>query len=279
MTPAGVNACAAGWYARSVELTRVATYQRTIRASLERVWENVYDWEHLPALHRSSFAGIERVDSGDWGWRAKIDLPPADAPRRIGLELIVERDHSRYVSRTTDGMGAGSEIWTTLTPRAEHETDIEVEFWLPDVTPEHADGLGAAYTQLYTQLWDEDESMMRRREAQLAARRASPSAAGESADLGTLADVRAKLPVDAELGGRHYRIAEVDGDLVAYSTVCPHWLGPLESCPNEPGRVKCPWHDYEFDLRSGKSADGRRLRLFPAPRVEIDGDRVRLVAR
>ena len=33
-------------------LTSVATYRRRIGASLERVWENVHDWEHLPWLHR-----------------------------------------------------------------------------------------------------------------------------------------------------------------------------------------------------------------------------------
>ncbi|MFT4798475.1 MAG: hypothetical protein ACI9W1_001910, partial [Candidatus Azotimanducaceae bacterium] len=27
-------------------LVEVATYERTINASLERVWENVKDWEH-----------------------------------------------------------------------------------------------------------------------------------------------------------------------------------------------------------------------------------------
>jgi len=39
----------------SKALTLVTTYQRTIHASLERIWENVCDWEHLPWLYRSSF--------------------------------------------------------------------------------------------------------------------------------------------------------------------------------------------------------------------------------
>ena len=38
------------------ELISVAVYRRRIGASLERVWENVRDWEHLPWLHRQSFA-------------------------------------------------------------------------------------------------------------------------------------------------------------------------------------------------------------------------------
>ncbi len=31
-----------------MRLTGVATYHRTVRASLARVRENVLDWEHLP---------------------------------------------------------------------------------------------------------------------------------------------------------------------------------------------------------------------------------------
>lgn len=31
-----------------LEMTLLSTCQRTIHASLERVWENILDWEHLP---------------------------------------------------------------------------------------------------------------------------------------------------------------------------------------------------------------------------------------
>jgi nitrite reductase/ring-hydroxylating ferredoxin subunit len=52
--------------------------------------------------------------------------------------------------------------------------------------------------------------------------------------------------------------------------VCPHRLGPLGDAPVEGGSVVCPWHGYRFDLRRGGCADGRRLRLAPPPRIEID---------
>ncbi len=61
--------------------TRVAVYRRTIRASLARAWENVLDWEHLPWLHRSAFSDIEHIDSGAWGWRARVGLQPAQRPQ------------------------------------------------------------------------------------------------------------------------------------------------------------------------------------------------------
>ena len=60
-------------------LALVGVYRRAVHASLERVWENVFDWEHLPHLHHQSFSAIECVDSGDWGWRARIALQPRRA--------------------------------------------------------------------------------------------------------------------------------------------------------------------------------------------------------
>ena len=40
----------------------------------------------------------------------------------------------------------------------------------------------------------------------------------------------------------------------------------------EDGCVQCPWHGYRFDVRTGRQVGEGRLRLAPAPRVEIDPD-------
>lgn len=248
-------------------LTRVATYRRSVRAPIERVWENVFDWEHLPWLHRDSFCGLEHLESGPWGWRVRVDLPPPERPRRISLELLVEAEASRYVTRTLDGVGRDTEIWTRLSPTGEGTTDIEVEFLLPDVAPEQVDSLGVALTSLYTRLWDEDEIMMMRRTELLSAD--VPAGVG-SICLGTAAEVRARVPFEVTLGGHPLRVLEVDGELLAHTTVCPHLLGPLGGAEVRDGRLSCPWHGYEFDLRAGRSCDGRSLRLRPRPRLEID---------
>ena len=55
-------------------LVEVATYERRVAADGMRVWENVLDWEHLPWLHRESFASIELREAGPWGWRARAPL-------------------------------------------------------------------------------------------------------------------------------------------------------------------------------------------------------------
>ena len=259
---------------RRTRLTSVATYERVLPVSAERIFENVLDWEHLPSLHRGAFASIRRVDAGDWGWTAQLRGRGSDA-REMTVQVVLHRDELRYVTATIEGPGKGTEIWTQLEPRGEHETAIRVEFLVPEVSPERRAALGAGYRALYAKLWDEDEGMMRRRQALLDAQR-RPQRRGEALELGSLADVRAKLPLDVTLDGRPFRVVELDGTLVAHSTVCPHWLGPLEAGVREGSVIACPWHDYRFDLRTGRSCDGRGLRLGPAPSVRIENGRVSL---
>jgi len=251
-------------------LDRVGAYRREIHASLERIWENVLDWEHLPWLHRESFSRIECEQEGEGGWRARVGLAPAEAAQEIRLELTLERPALRYVARTLEGPGRDTEIWTQLTPLAERRTRIDVGFWMPGVPAERREALGRAYVQLYTRLWDQDQGMMTRRESELAARgRVGAGEPGVHA-LGSLAELRARLPLEIALGGRGYRIVEIDGELFAHATQCPHRLGPLADAPLEDGCVRCPWHGYRFDVRTGRSVDGHRLSLSRAPRVNVD---------
>jgi nitrite reductase/ring-hydroxylating ferredoxin subunit len=111
--------------------------------------------------------------------------------------------------------------------------------------------------------------MMMRREALSARSRAPHLGSGASLALGPLSELR--LPLLVELDGEPFRILELEDDtLVAHSTICPHWLGPLDEAAPENGVLRCPWHGYRFDLRTGASADGRGCRLAPAPRVVVD---------
>lgn len=249
----------------------VATYRRTIAASERRVWENVHDWEHLPWLHGSTFSRIARIDSGRWGWRAHIGLQPAADGAQILLELRLAEGGRRYCSKTLEGPGAGTEIWTTVTPVDDAHTGIEVEFHVPGVAAGQAEAVGAAYCRLYERLWDEDEDMMVLRAERLSRPRRREAPEPTRIALGPLEEVRARTPFCIELAGRPYRVIELDGELLGHSAVCPHLLGPLDrACVEPDGTVQCPWHGYRFDPRSGRSADGRGLRLAPAPKVEVD---------
>jgi nitrite reductase/ring-hydroxylating ferredoxin subunit len=212
----------------------VATYRRVVEASLVRVWENVLDWEHLPWLHRDTFAAVRcHAESRD-GWRGEIQLQPGGG-EPIVIDVAADRIAGRYHTRTIDGPGTGTDIVTTLVTLAPHRTEVHVEFLVPGVPADAADAVGGVYRTLYAKLWDEDEAMMVRRQAVL----------DRSAEA-------------------FWREAVVDGRTVRFQAVCPHLGGPLEGVPVEDGCVTCPWHGYRFDLRTGRSADGRGLRLRTA---------------
>ncbi len=258
-------------------LVQAAVYRRTVQACLERVWENVRDWEHLPWLHATSVGAIDFQEEGDWGWRARLTLQPRQAGNVIGIELLIDEPALRYVTRTVEGAGRGTEIWTLLEPKGDDTTDIEVQFHLPASVGSQARPLAQGYLALYTQLWDEDEEMMLRRTRELACR-GDRSHQPASLDLGTSDELRKALPRSVDFCGRRFRIVDVDGDLVVHSTTCPHRLGPLDGCEVVDGLITCPWHGYRFDVRTGESADGHKLRLAAAARLAVDPDtgRVRL---
>ena len=85
-----------------------------------------------------------------------------------------------------------------------------------------------------------------------------------------------------EINGRPIVVFNLGGDFYALNNRCPHRGGSLahgiqtglvES--NEPGdyrysrlgeMVKCPWHGWEFDIRTGKSwCDPSRVRIRQYP--------------
>ena len=261
----------------------VGTYRREVGASLARVWENVLDWEHLPWLHSSSFTDVRLLDAGRDHWRGWVTT--AHDSKESMIDTRLDRPKLRYVVRTLEGSGRGSEILTMLDPRGEHRTGIAVEFRIPDVPPELGERIGNAYVALYERLWDEDETMMTERQRVLDGERERRTASSEPLRdlrpraLGTEAEVRARLPLVVEALGRRFRIVDVGGELHAHPTTCPHLGGPLGDGTVEDGVVTCPWHGYRFDVATGRSADGRSCGFAPSPRVSVEprGGTVRLV--
>ena len=251
-------------------LALAATYTREVHAGIDRIWENVLDWEHLPSLHEIYFNRVALIDIGSWGWRVELTKVPGTADRRMLLELQIDRAKLRYRVRTLAGDGTGTEIWTLLEVLGPHWTAIEVLFYLAEDRPERLTALGKKYRSSYARLWDQDEAMMVRREALSTRSRAQSEGSGASLSLGPLSELRPRLPLLVVFDGEPFRILDLDGALVAHSTICPHWLGPLEEAIPEDGILRCPWHGYLFDLRTGASADGRGCRLAPAPCIIVD---------
>jgi nitrite reductase/ring-hydroxylating ferredoxin subunit len=187
------------------------------------------------------------------------------------LELQADRGNARYRVQTLSGDGAGTEIWTLLAPAGPRRTTVEVRYYLPERHPQRLAALADKYRASCARLWDEDEAMMMRREEMTARTAKCRPGSGASVSLGPLAELRRRLPLLVEYDGEPFRIVEgEDGSLLAHATICPHWLGPLDEAAPQNGILRCPWHGYRFDMRTGESADGRGYRLAPAPRVAVD---------
>jgi nitrite reductase/ring-hydroxylating ferredoxin subunit len=148
---------------------------------------------------------------------------------------------------------------------------VEVRYYLPERHPQRLAAVADKYRRSCARLWDEDESMMMRREEMMARAADRPRRWETPVCLGPSAELRRRLPLLVEFDGAPFRIVECeDGLLITHATVCPHWLGPLDQAMPENGILRCPWHGYRFDMRTGESADGRGYRLAAAPRVAVD---------
>jgi len=246
---------------------RIAGYERRVAGALAGVWENVHDWEHLPWLHHESFRSIALLGAGEWGWRARVALEPGGA--ELEIELRRRPGEEAYDVTTLAGPGQGTVIATRLAPAGPSHTDVTVAFHVPGIGDDAAPALGQGYVALYRRLWDQDEAMIVERAAALA-RRSRPVQEAQRIDLGPR-DALA-LPSGFVLAGRRFRVVEIAGALVAHAAECPHRLGPLDAAPDAEGCVRCPWHGYRFDLRAGRSADGRGLRLGRAPALRVRAD-------
>ncbi|MSS70410.1 MAG: Rieske (2Fe-2S) protein [Candidatus Latescibacteria bacterium] len=89
--------------------------------------------------------------------------------------------------------------------------------------------------------------------------------------------------------GREIGVFNVDGALYALRNACPHKGGPLclgrlrplvvapdvycVAHERESEVLKCPWHNYEFDIRTGQALFDPRLRVRAYP-VRQEGDEI-----
>jgi len=261
----------------SVQSQWVGSYRRRMAVSLERMYENALDWAHLPHLHSDAFAEIDLIDAGPWGWRAT--LTPALANGRsetnsYTLQLTLDRAHRRWISSTLDGPNVGSEIWTHVFEFGERDIEIQADFFVPLIQEDHKDRVGHAYRKLYKQLYDEDEGRMLGRQAALDAQTLARQADPVAVDLGSVAEIAQRLPHDFDWAGRPWRLGMEDDRWYAYTLLCPHMLGSLKHAAAVENVVTCPWHGYQFDVRSGECLNQPSCRLADPPSIEVIDGRV-----
>jgi nitrite reductase/ring-hydroxylating ferredoxin subunit len=96
-----------------------------------------------------------------------------------------------------------------------------------------------------------------------------------------------------DIEGSEVGVFRLGSDFFAYYNICPHLDGPacqgkILPCATEdvqPDRtsagrvfsktqinVVCPWHGFEFDIRTGRHQTDKRIRLRPVSVKVRDGD-------
>ena len=246
-------------------IDHVGTYKRTLPVSLERMYENTLDWEHLPHLHASSFTDLTLLDAGAWGWRASVRSAKGQDSL---LELRLDRSARRWITRNLEGPSKGAEIWTHVFVTAERSMDIVIDFFVPGVPVDARDKVGMAYARAYETLYDEDVWMMTERQAQLDRR---IDTLDSDAQLRIDVPDAAELPYLFELSGRRFYLNRYRDEWVTYPAACPHQQGPLQGDVDARGGITCPWHGYRFDVVTGECTGEANSRLGRRPAV-IEAD-------
>ncbi len=115
------------------------------------------------------------------------------------------------------------------------------------------------------------------------------AAAREWRLVATVAEIPSGARKIVEIDGQSVGVFHVDDEYVAILNMCPHEFAPVcmgrvggTALPSQPGEwnwgregeiLACPWHGWEFELKTGKAlfANRPRLRLFP---VMVEDDQI-----
>ncbi len=76
-----------------------------------------------------------------------------------------------------------------------------------------------------------------------------------------------------QVEGKAVALANVDGRFHAINGVCLHHGGPLGDGPLEGAVVTCPWHGWQYDVRTGKVVQNATVGV-ECYVVEVRGDEI-----
>jgi nitrite reductase/ring-hydroxylating ferredoxin subunit len=88
--------------------------------------------------------------------------------------------------------------------------------------------------------------------------------------LASLDELPPGSALEVEHSGRIYALFNIDGEVLAIDGLCPHQGGPLADGPLEGTLVTCPWHGWQFDVRTGATTLNNRLKQ-PCFEVKVEG--------
>jgi nitrite reductase/ring-hydroxylating ferredoxin subunit len=90
---------------------------------------------------------------------------------------------------------------------------------------------------------------------------------------GKTADVPPGTIREFQIGGKSVAVANVNGQFHAIDNVCIHRGGPLADGPLEGAMVTCPWHGWEYDVRTGRVGQNPAAGVDCYP-IELRGEEI-----
>jgi nitrite reductase/ring-hydroxylating ferredoxin subunit len=93
----------------------------------------------------------------------------------------------------------------------------------------------------------------------------------EYVKIARVSDLPSGKAKNIEVKGAQVALYNVGGKIFATAGSCPHRGGPLGDGDLEAGTITCPWHGFQFDVRSGACLTNAALGLACHP-VRTDGD-------
>jgi len=89
-------------------------------------------------------------------------------------------------------------------------------------------------------------------------------------------DVAPGTGVVAEVKGQSVAVFNVDGTYYVIDNTCVHRGGPLGEGELEGDTVTCPWHGWQYDVKSGKSINNPSA-CVKSYQVKVEGSDVKIL--
>ena len=85
-----------------------------------------------------------------------------------------------------------------------------------------------------------------------------------------LSEIPAGTVKEVEANGKKIALANIDGLFYAIDNTCVHRGGPLGQGFLEGDLVECPWHGWQYNMKTGQCAFNPAARV-PAYEVKTEG--------
>jgi nitrite reductase/ring-hydroxylating ferredoxin subunit len=79
-----------------------------------------------------------------------------------------------------------------------------------------------------------------------------------------------------DVGGERIAVFNVDGTYYAIDDTCPHAGGPLSEGVVAQCKVTCPWHEADFDLKTGAVLSPPAFEGVKSYKVVVEGNEVKV---